>query len=713
MAETLEVLVKIKDSASAGVKKIGGAFAEAKKKALNFLSPANLIVASFTAMSAIILKNLSLLAGLETKMVNVGNLYGASRKEVNKLTGDLVELSRTIPQSVGDLADSLFDVVSAGVPAAESIEFLGAAANLATAGVTTTSIAVDGMTSVIKAFGFAASDATMISDKFFAAQQKGKTTIAELSSSIGQVAPLAAGLGVSFDELISTMSALTLSGIKTTHAANGLRAAYSNLIKPSEKAKKTADLLGIAFDANAVKTKKGFINVLKDVIEKTGGSKDALGRLFGSVEAVNVVLAASANEFRAFDEVLGATIDSTGKTAIATKELTNTLGAQWTIIKNNALAITKILLGWLIPATRLVLQAFNFMFDGIHTRIKMLKKSFNSVFGFIKKISLKIYQLSESTEKKTTRLKKEEAAQQTKILKDAEAKATKLKQEAAALQLENDQEAKALEIEAKLKFQDEKTKMDQDEAARQKEQWESFEISFKAHQNNLLQVGRNTLEEQLRFLEKYQREEKLSAQNSKKLALEVENIKVKAQLRIADSILDSAKIAADGEKNIVKSTTNFIKDQLKRQVGAFIAAEQAKLAAYAAANFWNPAGWLAAAQVVGLELIKNEAYSTIDRFQDGGIIRGSNMVGDRQTVRVNSEEMILNKSQQKNLANSLFMTANSKGSKSSDSLLKEIKLLRQELGKPKEIKLNGNSFSKATYQTQKRLLRNGQISTKG
>jgi hypothetical protein len=49
--------------------------------------------------------------------------------------------------------------------------------------------------------------------------------------------------------------------------------------------------------------------------------------------------------------------------------------------------------------------------------------------------------------------------------------------------------------------------------------------------------------------------------------------------------------------------------------------------------------------------------SQLGKFADGGIVGGNKTSGDMNTVRVNSGEMILNKSQQSNL----FAMANGKG----------------------------------------------------
>ena len=691
MAEKVTVIVSSKDQASKPISGIRKAFSELGTKIKAILSPANLLGIGLAAITAAVVKSVIKMAELETKMVAVGNLFGATRTEVNKMTTDILEMSKTTPQAVDDLADALFDVVSAGVPAAESMGFLKGAAKLATAGVTNTKTAVDGLTSVMNAFGYEAKDVTKISDKFFAAQQEGKTTIAELSASIGQVAPIAAGMGISFDELVSSMSAMTLGGIRTRVAATGLKAALSNLLKPSEEARDISERLGIEFDANAVKS-KGLTNVLKDVIKKTGGSKAAMGKLFGSVEAVNSVLALSADNFSAVNEINKEVAGSIGTTEKAYKEATDTLSAQWKILKNNALAFSSIL-------TRKLVPAFTFLIKKANSFFGIMKKGYKLLSTETKKTTAELIATNEELAKRIEKQENRIAIFRNQNLIDrlqAQIDTNNAIIEENQLTnnkiVEND-DLKTTEITDNIQ-----ETVDADTIAKQKE----VDLLIK----NLKVIRKEE--------EKAEKEKEKRLKKEKEDAIEAAQAIVDAKQAAADSIVDSAKVAAKEERNILKATINFFKDMLKKQVGSAIAARQAELAAFAAANFWNPAGWAAAAAVAGLEVLKNEAYAKIDRFKDGGIVRGSRMTGDTTLVRANAGEMILNKQQQGNLANQLFASANNKtGTNNSNELLREIRGLRSDLNSPKTIKLNGDSFAKATYQIQKRMIRTGLISTKG
>lgn len=233
---------------------------------------------------------------------------------IDQLREGILDLSRASGQGLGTLNKALFDTVSAGVPAGEAIKFLGSATDLALAGGTTAAVAVDGLTTSINAFRLEASQADEVAQKFFTAQKFGKTTIEELSGSIGKVAPIADALGVSLDETLASLAALTAGGINTSEATTGLKAALSNISKPSKDAADLAKQLGLQFDFQAIKS-QGLAGFLDNVVEKTGGSQEAMLKLFGSTEAVATIFALTGSQADLFQQTLGALGDKTQSAA--------------------------------------------------------------------------------------------------------------------------------------------------------------------------------------------------------------------------------------------------------------------------------------------------------------------------------------------------------------------------------------------------------------
>ena len=206
-----------------------------------------------------------------------------------------------------ELANAQYQAISAGVDTAKSVDFVGVAAKGAKAGLSDVTTVVDASTSIINAWGYAWEDATSIMDKMLVAQQFGKTTVGEISQSIGNLTGLAPQLGMSFEEIMAATAALTKNGVATAQSMTGLRGVMSAVLKPTAEASKLAATLGLDFNAAAMQS-KGFAGFLEDVLEKTDGNSEHLAVLFGQVEGLSAVMSlagSAAGDFSTALEMMG------------------------------------------------------------------------------------------------------------------------------------------------------------------------------------------------------------------------------------------------------------------------------------------------------------------------------------------------------------------------------------------------------------------------
>lgn len=226
---------------------------------------------------------------LEDEMANVATIADTSEKSLSDLTAEAIEASNVTGVAAAEIAKAQYQAISANVATAESTGLVANAAKAAKAGVSDVTTVIDGATSIINGWGIAIGESEAVFDKLLKTQQRGKTNIGELASSIGQVTGLAPQLNMSLDETLAAVGAITQSGNSTSTALNGLKAVMSSVIKPTAEAKEEAERLGLQFDAAAIKS-KGFTAFLADVVEKTGGSEDSLAKLFGSVEGLSQIM---------------------------------------------------------------------------------------------------------------------------------------------------------------------------------------------------------------------------------------------------------------------------------------------------------------------------------------------------------------------------------------------------------------------------------------
>ena len=264
-------------------------------------------------------------------------------KGINDLKSGVLSLGAESGESFEVLNKGLFDIVSAGIDAEESINVLTVATELAAAGATDTAVAVDGLTSAMNAYGLTADDAAVVAQKFFLAQKGGKTTVEELSSGFGLVAASTQAFGVSLDELLASVSAVTLGGVKTRSAYTGLNAVLANISAPTKEAAKEAARLGVAFDSQALRAQglKGFMDSLTG---SANFNQQSLEKLFGSVEAKKFVFALAGSQAEAFAnqlENLGdkTQLATTFQEALAVKQATTDKAVKRATQSFNALAI--------------------------------------------------------------------------------------------------------------------------------------------------------------------------------------------------------------------------------------------------------------------------------------------------------------------------------------------------------------------------------------
>lgn len=225
----------------------------------------------------------------ETSAAKVSTIADTTKVSMKELGDAVLNLSNETGTAATELNESLYSAISAGADTAHAVDLVEVAVKAARGGFTDTETAVDGLTSALNAYGMETSDAEGLANKFLVTQNLGKTTFGELASSIGGVAPTANAAGVSIDELLSGVASLTANGIGTSEAMTGIKAALSNVIKPSSEAAKMAAQLGLDFSTAALQS-KGLAGFLDDVSTATGGNMDQMAQLFGSVEALNTVL---------------------------------------------------------------------------------------------------------------------------------------------------------------------------------------------------------------------------------------------------------------------------------------------------------------------------------------------------------------------------------------------------------------------------------------
>lgn len=227
----------------------------------------------------------------ESQMAEVSTLLNdQQQKLMPELEAGVRDLSIQYGKSTDDMTRGLYQTVSAGVDAGEALRFMNISGGLALGGVTDMETAVDGLTSVMNAYGLTIDEMSTVSDQFFVAMKAGKTTIGELSSSIGQVAPIASSMGIGIEEVLAITATLTKQGLGTSEAITGIRQSMVEVLRQTPKFAKAVKKYGIDARQSTVQ-QMGFANWLAMANTQITAQGGKLTELFRSVEGLNAVMA--------------------------------------------------------------------------------------------------------------------------------------------------------------------------------------------------------------------------------------------------------------------------------------------------------------------------------------------------------------------------------------------------------------------------------------
>lgn len=301
-----ELLIKINGSAKNFTDALDKARKKTKDLEKTLATTAKISGAAFVALAVAVGIATASFSKFEKEFTNVVTLLDKSsfstkslQQGIDDLKEGIIALGAESGENFDTLNKGLFDIISATGDAENAMGVLESATQLAIAGGTDVAVAVDGITTAIKSFGLETSDAQIIAEKFFQAQKGGKTTVEELATSLGLVSATANAFNVSLDELLAASSAATLAGIKTKATFNGLKAAFANISKPTSDAAAEAKRLGVEFDSTALRALglEGFLNSLT---EAEGFTQSSVEKLFGSVEAQNIIFALTGEQAKDF-----------------------------------------------------------------------------------------------------------------------------------------------------------------------------------------------------------------------------------------------------------------------------------------------------------------------------------------------------------------------------------------------------------------------------
>ncbi len=298
------------------------------------------------AVSAAIMGSVYAFSRFGEQMANVSTMLDDhTMRYMPRYSKAIKKMAVDFGEGTATLSKGLYDILSASIAPAKALDVLTVAAKAAKAGLTTTAVAADAITTILNAYSLSADKATNVSDILFATVKRGKLTFYELAQSVGKVAATAAVAGLSFEQVSAAIATMTRAGLNAFLATTALRSIMSGFLKPMESAKEEAKKLGIELNSTTLKTigLTGVLEKLKDA------SPELLAKLIPNRRALAGFAAMIKNTTgQLFD--LNLMMNSAGLTQKAYEKMTSTLKFKLDKLKQSFVILATTIGGTLAPA---------------------------------------------------------------------------------------------------------------------------------------------------------------------------------------------------------------------------------------------------------------------------------------------------------------------------------------------------------------------------
>lgn len=287
-------------------------------------------------------------SSFEDAMAKVSTIADTTEVPLEELQAAILELSDETGIAATDIADNVYNAISAGQSTGDAVNFVSNATKLAKAGFTESSSALDILTTAMNAYGMEADEVTKVSDLLIQTQNLGKTTVGELSSSMGKVIPTAKANNVEIEQLCAGYAILTANGIATAESTTYMNSMLNELGKGGTKVDEVLrEKTGKSFSELSAEGKSmgDVLRILKDYADETGVS---FSDIWSSSEAGKAGLVLLGNGADDFNNKLAEMNNATGATDSAFDKLdttSNQIKITINQLKNTAIDLGSVLIG--------------------------------------------------------------------------------------------------------------------------------------------------------------------------------------------------------------------------------------------------------------------------------------------------------------------------------------------------------------------------------
>lgn len=228
----------------------------------------------------------------EKAFSEIEGLVGIAREEVSMMNKEIKAMAGVTSRPPQELANALYFVTSSGIQGAAALDLVLQSGKAAAAGLGETNVIADLLSGTINAYGKENITAAKATDILVAAVREGKAEAPAFSTALGYVVPIAAEMGVEFEEVAAHIASMTRINIDAQTAATNLRQMFSDLLQPTKGAKEAMERMGTsAGELRRALREDGLLSVLRFFKEEMKDNEEAMSEIFGNVRSLTGALA--------------------------------------------------------------------------------------------------------------------------------------------------------------------------------------------------------------------------------------------------------------------------------------------------------------------------------------------------------------------------------------------------------------------------------------
>jgi TP901 family phage tail tape measure protein len=293
------------------------------------MQSAGMAIASFgAAVTATMGVSVRESAKMESAFTDLNKVLNLTPGDLEKVVESLHALARATGIADEALAATLAGIGKAGMVGAEGTQVLEAAARAAVAGTADIAVVGEDLVSILRAYGLAGSEAAKVTDTLYQASIRGGGALADVMNAVRGMAPVAAELGVGYDELAAALATTATVGYDADTSIMGLTRAMINLANPGKQLAAALHAAGYE-SGQALLKARGYAGAIQFLTKVAGEDDQAMIQMAGGQKSFRAIAALATDQGRLFAQKLMEIAASAGAVDRAFSETGKTFQKGW------------------------------------------------------------------------------------------------------------------------------------------------------------------------------------------------------------------------------------------------------------------------------------------------------------------------------------------------------------------------------------------------